>query len=101
MSSRTDPVKNKIDAAYVANLARLRLTDEELKRMGRQLEDILEYVSRLNEVDTSGTEPTSHVLPMKNVEREDAVGPSLPEDEALKNAPQRQGNFFKVPKVIE
>lgn len=91
----------KIDVAYVAKLARLALSREEIKRLGRQLNDILGYISKLNEINTETVEPTSHVLPLQNVERDDEVRPSLPIGETLKNAPSKEGNFFKVPKVIE
>lgn len=89
------------DVQYVANLARLELTDEELENLTKQLDGILTYMNKLNELDTEGIEPLSHVLPLKNVYREDKVAPSLPVEEALKNAPGREGRFFKVPKVIE
>ncbi|MBI2447129.1 MAG: Asp-tRNA(Asn)/Glu-tRNA(Gln) amidotransferase subunit GatC [Candidatus Omnitrophica bacterium] len=89
------------DVQYVANLARLELTDEELGNLTKQLDGILTYMNKLNELDTEGIEPLSHVLPLKNVYREDKVTSSLPVEEALKNAPGREGGFFKVPKVIE
>ena len=89
------------DVQYVANLARLELTDEELGNLTKQLDGILTYMNKLNELDTEGIEPLSHVLPLKNVYREDKVTSSLPVEEALKNAPCREGGFFKVPKVIE
>ena len=89
------------DVQYVANLARLELTDEELENLTKQLDGILTYMNKLNELDTEGIEPLSHVLPLKNVYREDKVTSSLPVEEALKNAPSREGGFFKVPKVIE
>ena len=101
MNSHDDVKKTGIDVAYVANLARLALTDQEAKRLGKQLNDILDYINKLNEVDTKNVEPTSHVLPLENVEREDIVRPSLPIGEVLKNAPSKEGNFFKVPKIIE
>jgi len=90
-----------MDIAYVANLARLALTEKEKKQLGKQLNDILDYINKLNKVDTKNVEPTSHALPLQNVEREDIVKPSLLVDEVLKNAPSKEGNFFKVPKVIE
>ena len=89
------------DVQYVANLARLELTDEELENLTKQLDGILTYMNKLNELDTEGIEPLSHVLPLKNVYREDKVTSSLPVEEVLKNAPCREGGFFKVPKVIE
>ena len=86
---------------HVARLARLALSDEEIERFVPQLEKILEYIEQLKEVSVEGIEPTSHVLPLVNVYREDRVKPSLSSQDALLNAPAREGNFFKVPKVIE
>jgi aspartyl-tRNA(Asn)/glutamyl-tRNA(Gln) amidotransferase subunit C len=91
----------KIDIKYIARLARLALKDEEAARLEQQLSDILEYIDKLNKVDTETTEPTSHVLPLHNVYRGDEVKPSLSMDEALNNAPLKENGFFKVPKVIE
>ena len=91
----------KIDVEYIAHLARLRLSQEEKEKFGAQLSSILTYVEKLNELDTSGVEPTSHVLAMANVMREDALRPSLPTDEALLNAPDRTDDFYRVPKIIE
>lgn len=102
MPEKADKSYNtKIDVAYVSKLARLALDMEEIKRLGRQLNDILGYISKLNEINTEAVQPTSHVLPLQNVERDDEARPSLPIDETLKNAPSKEGNFFKVPKVIE
>jgi len=91
----------KIDVEHIAHLAKLRLSEEEKEKFGAQLSSILTYVEKLNELDTSGVEPTSHVLAIGNVMREDALRPSLPTDEALLNAPDRADNFFRVPKIIE
>lgn len=93
--------RKKIDVSYVARLARLALDEKEAGRLGRQLEDILEYISKLDKVDTKKVEPTSHVLPIENVFRQDKLRASLTAPEALKNAPQPENGFFKVPKVIE
>jgi aspartyl-tRNA(Asn)/glutamyl-tRNA(Gln) amidotransferase subunit C len=89
------------DVEHVARLARLALTDAELERMREQLNGILSYIEKLNELDTDGVEPTSHAVPMLNVMREDEPGPCLPRDEALANAPDRAGEFFRVPRIIE
>lgn len=89
------------EVEHVARLARLELTPEEKERMRAQLDSILSYIDKLNELDTSAVEPTSHVIPMVNVMREDEVRPSLPQEEALANAPDREGEFFKVPRIIE
>jgi len=89
------------DLKYVAHLARLNLSDKELENFTGQLEEILRYINKLKQVDINGIEPTSHVFPQKNIYREDQLKPSLPTKEVLKNAPSKQGDFFKVPKVIE
>jgi aspartyl-tRNA(Asn)/glutamyl-tRNA(Gln) amidotransferase subunit C len=89
------------DVEHVARLARLALTDAEIERMREQLNGILSYIEKLNELDTDGVEPTSHAVPMLNVMREDEPGPCLPRDEALANAPDRAGEFFRVPRIIE
>ena len=93
--------KNEVD--YVARLARLELSDEEKERFTGQLESILEYINQLNRLDTTDVVPTSHVLPLKNVWREDTMKPcpSDVREALLANAPEREGNFFKVKKVIE
>jgi aspartyl-tRNA(Asn)/glutamyl-tRNA(Gln) amidotransferase subunit C len=82
---------------HVARLARLELHDEELERLGTQLNDILEAVSKVAELDLSDVPPTSHPLDVVNVWGADEPRPSLPVDEALANAPERDGTYFKVP----
>ncbi len=89
------------EVEHVARLARLELTEEEKERMRAHLDSILTYMDKLNELDTSGVEPTSHVLPMTNVFRADEVRPSLSQEEALANAPDRQDLFFRVPRILE
>lgn len=89
------------EVEHVARLARLALSEEEKEQMRSQLDRILAYMEKLNQLDTTGVEPTSHVIPMTNVFREDAVVPSLPREEALANAPDRQEGFFRVPRIIE
>jgi len=86
---------------YVAHLARLRLSPEEAEKFTSQLDQILVYFEKLNRLDTSQVEPTSHPIPMVNAFREDLVKPSIDVEEALANAPDKEGNFFKVPKIIE
>lgn len=86
---------------YVATLARLRLTDEEVIRFAAQLEHILGYVDTLKQLKTDDVPPTSHAVPMANVFRQDEPAPSLPTEAALANAPQREGPFFKVPRVLD
>ncbi|MFH1848237.1 MAG: Asp-tRNA(Asn)/Glu-tRNA(Gln) amidotransferase subunit GatC [Candidatus Omnitrophota bacterium] len=91
----------KIDIEYTANLTRVALSAKEVSTFGGQLDTILGYINKLNEVDTEGVEPTSHVLSLKNVLREDEVRPSLSAEDALKNAPDQHKGSFKVPKIIE
>lgn len=88
------------DVEHVALLARLELSAEEKKLYADQLNAILTYVEMLNELDTEDVPPTAHVLPLQNVFREDRVGGNLPPEEVLANAPEREEQFFKVPKII-
>lgn len=89
------------EVEHVANLARLTFPEDERELFRSQLDAILSYVGKLGELDTEGVEPTSHVLPIKNVFREDDPKGSLSPDEALANAPERSGDFYRVPKIIE
>ncbi|MFA4984412.1 MAG: Asp-tRNA(Asn)/Glu-tRNA(Gln) amidotransferase subunit GatC [Candidatus Omnitrophota bacterium] len=82
-------------------LARMELTQEESGLLSAQLEDILRFIDKLKELDTSKTAPTSHILPINNVLREDKPGRSLAVARALENSPQKDGDLFAVPKVIE
>jgi len=84
----------------VARLARLKITEEEAERLMAQLNRILTYMDKLNELDTTGIEPMAHALPLTNAFRVDEVKPSLPPEEALANAPQGRDEFFTVPKVL-
>src|SRR3989338_2947718 len=86
---------------HVARLARLRLEGDELKTIVAQLDEILGYVQQLREVSTQGVEPTSHVLPIANVLRQDEAPPSLPQETVVSLAPAAHPPFVKVPKVIE
>jgi len=86
---------------YVAHLARIDLKPKELEKLSQQLEEILGLIDKLKEVDIKDIAPTSHILPINNVLRDDKPAESLASDKALENAPQRQGNFFAVPKIIE
>ena len=88
------------DVRHVAKLARLALDEPKLQRFTVQLESILEYVAQIDQLDVQGVEPMAHALPLHNVLREDVVGPSLPLEKVLQNAPETDGPFFKVPKVI-
>ena len=85
---------------HIARLARLSLSDEKLSQLTAQLESILHYVDKINQVDMSRVEPTAHALPLHNVLREDVVEPSLPLEKVLQNSPEVDGPFFKVPKII-
>ena len=82
-------------------LARLSLTEEEKELFSAQLSSILDYMEKLNELDTENVEPTSHVLSLSNVMREDTPRDSIPMEDALSNAPDRTEKFFRVPKIIE
>jgi aspartyl-tRNA(Asn)/glutamyl-tRNA(Gln) amidotransferase subunit C len=86
---------------HVARLARLDLDEEETSRMETQLGDILGYIGLLDELDLSDVPPTSHVLDMSNVMREDDARPSLSLEKGLANAPEKEGTTFKVPRIIE
>lgn len=86
---------------YIARLARLRFTEEEEQRLAEEMSEIISYVEKLNELDTSGVEPMSHVLDLYNVVRKDEIAQRISREEALKNAPDADGTFFRVPKVIE
>jgi aspartyl-tRNA(Asn)/glutamyl-tRNA(Gln) amidotransferase subunit C len=85
----------------VAKLSRLELTEAEVEEFTGQLSAILDYVEKLNELDTANVEPLAHCLPVSNVFREDVVGESLGTEKALANAPERDGEFFKVPKILD
>ena len=91
----------KIDVGYVAELARLELTDEEKAVFQPQLENIVKYVDKISEVDVSDVEPMMHGRTLVNAFREDVVGESLPTAEALANAPARVGDEFLLPKIVE
>lgn len=89
------------DIKYVAQLARLHLSPEEEQQLGGQLTAILGYIEKLRQVDVSAVEPTAHAFPLVNVMRPDEPRPSLPHDEALRNAPAKAGGLFVVPKIVE
>jgi aspartyl-tRNA(Asn)/glutamyl-tRNA(Gln) amidotransferase subunit C len=85
----------------VAKLSRLDLTEQEVQEFTGQLGAILEYVEKMNELDTSNVEPLAHCLPISNVFRQDCVKNSLGTEKVLANAPERDGAFFKVPKILD
>ena len=91
----------EFDVRYTARLARLNLSEEEIARFQAQLSQVLEYVEKLKQVDVSGVEPTAHAVPLVNVMRADEVRPSLPHDEAMRNAPAQVNGLFQVPKIVE
>ena len=96
-SSQSSP----IDIDYVANLARIALTEEEKTTFSAQLGDVLKYVDKMNELDVSGVEPTAHAFPLENVWAPDQVTSRLSSEEALANAAQVRDQMIVVPKVVE
>jgi aspartyl-tRNA(Asn)/glutamyl-tRNA(Gln) amidotransferase subunit C len=93
---------DRIDIRHVARLARLALTDDEIATFGPQLGDLMTHVDELAKLDTTDVAATAQVVPSRNVQRPDAIRPEtiLPHDLALRNAPQAQGAFFRVPRII-
>ncbi len=88
------------EVEHVAMLARLYLTEEEKKIYSEQLSSILEYARKLEELDTGNVSPTAHVLPLENIFREDRAGPHMDPERAMRNAPDREGNYFRVPRIV-
>lgn len=86
---------------YLESLARITLSEEEEKKVGNELQDILTYIDMLNELDTDGVEAMSHCFPVTNVMREDEVQPSMTPDEITANAPEAQDGCFVVPKTVD
>ena len=97
----SEPKISPREVEHVARLARLALSSAEKERMRSQLDVILGYVAKLDEVDTTGVPPTAHVLPLVNVMREDEVRPSYQAEAMLANAPDPDGEQFRVPKILE
>ena len=91
---------DKIDVRYVAKLARIALTDDEVDRFGAQLGDLLAHVNALAELDTNAVPATAQVVESRNVRRADDVRPCLDREVVLSQAPRRQGGFFRVPRII-
>ncbi|RHW32470.1 Asp-tRNA(Asn)/Glu-tRNA(Gln) amidotransferase subunit GatC [Neobacillus notoginsengisoli] len=85
---------------HVAHLARLEISPDEAEKFAQQLAEFIGFAEQLNELDTEGVEPTSHVLPMTNVLREDKAGKGLPREEVLKNAPDHEDGYFRVPSIL-
>jgi aspartyl-tRNA(Asn)/glutamyl-tRNA(Gln) amidotransferase subunit C len=91
---------HSIDIRYVAKLARIALTDDEIEIFGRQLGDLLGHVQALNELDIESVPATAQVVESRNVMRDDTLVPCLDRERVLAEAPQRQGAFFRVPRII-
>ena len=93
----------KIDAKqvrHIGGLGRIRLSDADVEQFGQQLASILQYIEKLDELNTDNVEPMAHAVEIHNVLADDTLGESLTPDAALANAPQRDGDYFKVPKVL-
>jgi len=100
-SKRREPRVTREQVLHVAKLARLKIPEKELDAYANDLNSVLDYVEKLSELDTTDVEPTSHVLPMKNVWRLDEAMDSEQAEDVLKEAPERMDNFFKVPRILE
>ena len=85
---------------HVARLSRLQLTDQEVSHFASQLSAVLDYISKLNELDVADVEPMAHAADVSNVLRKDQPQPGMPVDKALENAPDASDPFFKVPKIL-
>lgn len=92
---------SEADVRHVALLSRLTFTDDEIRQFTKDLDAILEHIAKLSELDTSDIKPTSHSLKLCNVFRTDEARPSLSNEEALLNAPDKEDGHFKVPKIIQ
>lgn len=89
------------EVKYVANLARLNVTDEEAETLRAQMADIITFADALSEIDTAGIDPTNHAIKVENVLRSDTVKKSYDRDELLKNAPAKQAGCYTVPRIVE
>jgi aspartyl-tRNA(Asn)/glutamyl-tRNA(Gln) amidotransferase subunit C len=101
MTERQDASRPAIDVDYVAHLARLHLTDEEIRTFQAQLSQIVDYVRKIDHLKLDGIEPTSHAHPVVNVLRRDEVRPGLDREAVLRNAPAVIQDQFMVPKIVE
>ncbi len=100
--TRSNPAQpDHMDVAYVAHLARLHLTDDEIRCFEGQLNQVLEYIQTLKDLDVEGVEPMAHARPVFNVFREDVPGENLPAEAVRANAPEERAGLFIVPKIIE
>lgn len=95
MSINEDAVK------HISHLARIGITEKEILRFQRELDEIVGYIDKLKTLDVGNVGPMTHVLPLKNIYREDKAKESLPIEKALKNAPQKRKDLFSVPRIIE
>jgi len=93
-------MSGEFDIDHIAQLARLKLTDSEKERLGGHLDTIIEYIGQLDQLDTSNVEPTSHVLPIRNVFRDDDAESGLPRSDTLSLAPSQKKDHYEVPKII-
>lgn len=100
-ASQQDAALTREEVAHIAELAKLRVTDEEINLFRRQLSQILDYAAKIQELDTTTIPPTASVLDLKNVMRPDEVAPCLPRDAALANAPDTEAGQFRVKAVFE
>ena len=91
----------EIDVKYVAHLARISLSPEEEQKLAAQLGNILGYIEKLKQADVTGVEPTAHPFPLVNVTRPDESRPSMPAEDALRNAPAKLNDLFIVPRIVE
>lgn len=91
----------KINVSHIAKLANLPLSDEETKKFDKQLSEVLQYIEKLNELDTKNVEPTSQVTGLENVLRSDETASSLTQEQALSNAPKQYNGFFEVKGILE
>ena len=90
----------KENVLHVAGLARLELSEDEVKKYETELNDVLKFMDKLNELDTDGVEPSTHVLDISNVFRDDVVEESFDVEDILSNAPDREDDYFKVPSIL-
>ena len=89
------------DVEHVAKLSQIKFEEKELEKFTKQLEDIVGFIDKLSELNTEGIEPTSSVIPMVNVTREDSIRPSFIQEKALSNAPDKEIGHYKIPKIME
>ena len=92
---------SKEEVLHIAHLSRIHLEDSEVEYLSKDLADILKYIDKLKEIDVENVKPTSHVLPLKNVYREDKTQPSLGQQDVMNMAVEEHDGFFKVPQIIE